>query len=203
MKSKVRGQLNQRRAQRTFRAVLNNHNVAMLSVLGKTALVDWKAVRDIAPTPMVMSAFNDYPHFWTVYALVWTRDYDGKNRLNYHELCVLQQRMFRQLQNHHSCKGCPVCAHLVADDVEGRTGPIQPYLDEVVDSYNPAYVLGSGWLAVPKHDPGITQEQLYALADAAGVWSTGEETLYEKQQRQSTDSGKQTEGSVEESAGSK
>lgn len=180
----VRGIKNQRRAQRTFRAMLANHNVAMLSAGGKTALVDWKSVRDIVPSPMVVSAFEDYAHFWTVYGLVWSRDFDGRNRLNDREFHIPEQRMFRQLQNHHKCKGCRVCDGIAPDDYEARTGPIQPLLDELVDSYSDAYILGSGWLAVPRHDPNITTEQLHALVEAAGVWATSQETKYEKQQRE-------------------
>lgn len=178
----IRGVKNQGRTQRTFRAMLKNHNVAMLSAGGKTGLVDWKSVRDIVPSPMVVSAFQDYAHFWTVYGLVWSRDFDGKNRLNDREFHIPEQRMFRQLQNHHKCKGCHVCDGIALDDYEARTGPIQPLLDELVDSCNKAYVLGSGWLAVPRHGPNITTKQLFALVEASGVWATSQETAYEKQQ---------------------
>lgn len=192
----VRGKANQRRAQRTFRAMLNNYNVAILSAGSKAHLVDWKSGRDILPTPMAVSAVEDYAHFWTVYGLVWSRDFQGKVTLVDEAWVIDQQRMLAQLTDHTGCSGCRVCKDLLPEQQKEREGPIKFLMDNLIDSCNPAYLLGSAWLAVPRHDIDIPKECFDVLLENAGALNLDMETKYEIQQREQSSIPEPTKGST-------
>ena len=193
----VRGKLNQRRAQRVFRSVLNNYNVAMLSAGGRTYLVDWKSGRDIVPTPMAVSAIEDYAHLWTIYGLVWTRNFQGKVTIDDEAWVLDQQRMLTQLTDHTSCTGCRVCKDLLPEQQKEREGPIKFLMDTYVNSFNPAYLLGSAWLAVPRQGIDIPGECFDVLLENAGVLNLDKETAYEKQQRTESGVSEPTESGAE------
>lgn len=148
--SKQKRKPSNRRAQieRACRALVSVNHVCVVNIdpSGKQGLINYKSVKNIAPGH-IGNAICDVPHQWTIYLAV---------------MCVGADRNRYTKSIEVYPQGNYLARHL--EEV------IEHCYKELTSSANPAHVVASGWIAIPKRVT-LEEEQAARIFEAVGAWN--------------------------------
>jgi hypothetical protein len=140
------------RLERFSRSVLRQYRVAVVNIdpAGRQGLIDYGTAKNIAPGRHVADAVCDIAHPWVIYIGAFCVDQNGQRYIKATE--IAPQGIYR--------------SDALADVME-------EHYRALLDTCNPAHVIGSGWIANP-NGVSLTEEQADRIFEACGAWSQKE-----------------------------
>lgn len=136
------------RIERFSRAILRQYHVAVVNIdpSGRQGLVDWANARSIPPGRQIADAVCDIAHSWVVYFGAFCSDQNGRQYIKASE--VAPQGIYK--------------SDTLADVIE-------EHYRALINSCNPAHVIGSGWIAIPS-GVSLDEAQAARIFEAVGAW---------------------------------
>lgn len=127
--SKVRKPNNNRaRLERASRAALRQSKLAVYNVdpAGRQGLCNWETAAKYRPSRHVADAIFDMSHQWVIYISAFCRDQGGR-------------RYYKSVE---------IAPHGIYH-TDALAGVLDEHYRALLDSCNPAHIVGSGWIANP------------------------------------------------------
>ena len=150
--SKIRKPNNNRaRLERASRAVLRHSKLAVYNIdpSGRQGLCNWETGIKYRPSRHVADAIFDMSHQWVIYISAFCQMPDG--RRYYKSVEIAPQGIYH---------------------TDALAGVLEQHYRELLDSCNPAHLIGSGWIANPS---GVSLDEAQAdrIFEACGAWTQG------------------------------
>lgn len=141
------------RHERTMRAALRSHHVAVVHIepAGRQGLIDWKKASSIPPGRTIADAVCDIAHHWVIYLGAFCVAQDGSRYIKAEE--VAPRGIYRS---------------------DSLADVIEEYSRALLDTCNPAHVVGYGWIANPG-GASLDEEQAARVFEAVGAWKQNKE----------------------------
>jgi len=136
------------RLERACRSLLRANHVAVVNIdpSGWQGMVNWKAVKRIAPGQALADAICDIPHRWTIYLAGLCIGQGGERYMKSQEIAPA---------------GIYLAEHL--SDV------IEACYRELCDGCNPKHLVASGWIAIP-NTVSLSEAQADQIFSHVGAW---------------------------------
>jgi hypothetical protein len=140
------------RAERTSRALLGMHRVAVVSMdrpgqqEPRQFLMDHSSAQRIRGGKMIAEAICDIAHRWVIYFGAFCIDQFGKRYIKAVE--IAPQGIYKS---------------------DSLTEVIGEHYEALIDGCNPKHRIGSGWIANPS-GVSLTEQQAARIFEAAGAW---------------------------------
>lgn len=141
------------RLERCSRAVLAQHRVCVVNLdpSHRQGLVDWLTTKNIKHGRQVADAICDIAHPWVIYIGAFCIDQNGRRYIKAAE--IAPQGIYRS---------------------DSLSGVIEEHYRALLDTCNPAHLIGSGWIANPS-GVSLDEEQADRIFSACGAWHQNEE----------------------------
>lgn len=147
--SKVRKPNNNRaRLERASKAALRQSKLAVYNVdpTGRQGLCNWDTAAKYRPSRHVADAIFDMSHAWVIYISAFCVDQNGRR---YYKSVEIAPRGI-----YHT---------------DALAGVLDEHYRALLDSCNPAHLVGSGWIANPCGQ-SLVEEQAARIFEAVDAW---------------------------------
>lgn len=134
------------RVERFSRAILRQFRVAVVNIdpSGRQGMIDYGTAKNIPPGQRIA-------HPWVIYFGVFCRDQFGRQYIKANE--VAPQGIYKS---------------------DSLAEVIEEHYRALIDSCNPAHVIGSGWIANPS-GVSLDEAQAARIFEAVGAWKQSKE----------------------------
>lgn len=141
------------RVERFSRAILRQYRVAVVNVdpSGRQGMVDYGTCKSIPPGQRIADAVCDIAHPWVIYFGALCIDQFGRRYIKAAE--IAPQGIYKS---------------------DSLADVIEEHYRALIDSCNPAHIVGSGWIANPS-GASLDEEQAARIFDAVGAWPADKE----------------------------
>lgn len=130
-------------------SLLRQHGVCVVNIdpANRQGLMSWKSLKNVRHSRVMANAVCDYAHAWVIYIGAFCVSPSGERYLKSVEIAPVGRYK----------------SDALADVIEH-------HYRALIKECNATHVKGSGWIANPC-DVSLTEEQAFAVFDAAGGWS--------------------------------
>lgn len=141
------------RVERFSRAILRQFRVAVVNIdpSGRQGMIDYGTAKSIPPGQRIADAVCDIAHPWVIYFGVFCRDQLGQQYIKARE--VAPQGIYKS---------------------DSLADVIEEHYRALIDSCNPAHVIGSDWIANPS-GVSLDEAQAARIFEAVGAWKQRKE----------------------------
>lgn len=141
------------RIERFYRAILRQFRVAVVNIdpAGWQGMIDRGTLKSVASGRQIAEAVCDVAHEWVIYLGAFCVDQNGRQYIKPVE--IAPQGVYKS---------------------DSLAGVIEEHYRALLDTCNPAHVVGSGWIANPA-GVSLDDEQAAAIFEACGAWAQQQE----------------------------